>query len=109
MNRKKRIRLTGLLLAAIAAVVVSSALAAPTHGTATVTIRHQVRGCHAWSYNGGSSRASLAVKIDRGTTLMVVNNDVMSHKLVQTSGRSLKLTTPAMKRMSATARVRFDK
>ncbi len=109
MNTKKRIRLAGLALAAIAVVVAGSALAAPARGTATVTIRHQARGCHTWSYNGGAYKASLVVRIDRGTTLAIINNDVMPHKLVQTSGPSLKLTTPAMSRVSAKAHVSFVK
>ena len=43
----------------------------------------------------------------RGTTLTVVDSDVMPHKLVQTSGPSLRLTTPAMRHMSAQAKVVF--
>ncbi len=109
MKSKKRIRLAAAALAVVASALAGSAMAAPTHGTATVTIRHQVRGCHAWSYNGGSSKASLAVHLARGTTLTVVDNDVMPHKLIQTSGPSLRLTTPAMRHMSATAHARFVK
>ncbi|HEX9350802.1 MAG TPA: hypothetical protein VF877_05985 [Gaiellaceae bacterium] len=109
MKRSKRIRLAGLVLAGTAALIAGSAAAAPAHGTATVTIRHQVRGCHTWSYNGGSYKATIALQIARGTTLTVVNRDVMPHKLHQTSGRALKLTTPAMNRMAAKAQVRFVK
>jgi hypothetical protein len=109
MRGKRRIHLAAAAIAVVAAALAGSALAAPTHGTATVTIRHQARGCHAWSYNGGSYKASLAVQINRGSTLTVVNNDVMPHKLVMTSGLSAMLTTPKMNHMSARANIRFTK
>jgi hypothetical protein len=109
MKNKMRIRVAGIALAALSAVLVGAAAAAPTSGTATVTIRHQMRGCHTWSYNGGAYRASMAVKVNRGLTLAVVNNDVMPHRFVQTSGPKLTVTTPAMNRMSAKAHVRFAK
>jgi plastocyanin len=108
MARKKRIRLAAVAFAAIAAVVTGSAAAAPTHG-ATVSIRHQTRGCHSWSFNGGAFRPSLAVRINRGATITIVNNDVMPHKLVQTSGPSAKLLRPAMNHMAAKAQVRFTR
>ena len=108
MASKKRIRLAAVAFSAIAAVVAGSAAAAPTQG-ATVSIRHQTRGCHSWSFNGGAYRASLAVRITRGATLTIVNSDVMPHKLVQTSGPSAKLVRPAMNHMSAKAQVRFTR
>jgi hypothetical protein len=107
MASKKRIRLAAVAIAATAAIVAGSAAAAPANGGATVSIRHQTRGCHSWSFNGGAYRASLAVRINRGATLAIVNNDVMPHKLVQTSGPSAKLVRPAMNHMSAKAQVRF--
>lgn len=108
MKRKNRIRIAGLAVAALSAVLAASALAAPT-GTATLTIRHQMRGCHAWSFNGGAYKAALKITVARGTTLEVIDNDAMPHKLVQTSGSKLTLKTPAMKHMSATAHVTFSK
>lgn len=108
MASKKRIRLVAVAFAAIAAFVAGSAAAAPTHG-ATVSIRHQTRGCHSWSFNGGAYRASLAVRINRGATLAIVNNDVMPHKLVQTSGPAAKLLRPAMNHTSAKAQIRFTR
>ena len=106
MRRKKHIRrLVAALAACAAALLVSSASA---HGTAaTVTIRHQMHGCHAWSFEDGAYRATLNVQLKRGELLTIRNNDVMPHKLVRTSGPALKVLTPAMKHMGATARVRF--
>lgn len=108
MASKMRIRVAGVALAALSAVLVGSAAGA-TSGTATLTIRHQMRGCHTWSYNGGAYRASMAVKVNRGMNLAVINNDVMPHRFVQTSGRKVTVTTPAMNRMSAKAHIRFAK
>lgn len=107
-RRKKRIRrLVAALAACSAALIVSSASA---HGTAaTLTIRHQIRGCHSWSLNGGAYKATQFVQLSRGATLTVRNNDVMSHKLVLTSGPAVRIATPRMSRVGAVARVRFTK
>ena len=107
-QRKKNIRrLVAALAACSAALIVSAASA---HGTATtLTIRHQIRGCHSWSLNGGAYKATQVVQLSRGATLTVRNNDVMPHKLVLTSGPSVRIGTPLMKRMGAVASVRFAK
>lgn len=107
-RRKKRIRrLVAVLAACSAALVVSSASA---HGTAaTLTIRHQIHGCHSWSLDGGAYKAAQVVKLSRGATLTVRNNDVMPHKLVLTSGPSVRVATPKMSHTGAVARVRFAK
>ena len=77
---------------------------------ATVTIRHQTRGCHSWSLNSGASRASLTTTLARGGTIRFVDNDVMSHKLVKTSGPAVRyLGNPAMRHMSASVSVTFSK
>ena len=77
---------------------------------ATVTIRHQTRGCHSWSINAGASRASLTTTLARGGTIRFVDNDVMSHKLIKTSGPAVRyLGNSAMRHMSASVRVTFGK
>jgi plastocyanin len=107
MSQRKRIRrLVAVLAGVAAALLVSSASA---HGSATITIRHQMHGCHTWSYDNGAYKATLNVQLKRGELLTIRNNDVMPHKLVRTSGPTLKVLTPAMKHMGATARVRFTK
>jgi hypothetical protein len=98
---------TGALALAAAAL-----LAAPASGhlsNATLTIQHQMRGCHAWSFNGGAYKASLRITVARGTTLKVIDNDMMPHKLIQLAGPKAKLISPAMKHMSAQAKVVFSK
>jgi plastocyanin len=74
-----------LAFLALAGVLAASALAAqPSH--ASLTIRHQLRGCHSWSLNGGAYRTNQTVRLHRGGSVTVVNRDVMPHKLVETSG-----------------------
>ena len=106
MNRKQRIR-TGASALMLAALFAGSAFASSPQST--LTIRHQTRGCHAWSFNGGPYKASLKITLARGTTLKVVDNDVMPHKLIQLAGPKAKLVSPAMRHMSAQAKVVFAK
>jgi plastocyanin len=76
----------------------------------TITIRHQMKGCHAWSVNGGPYRATQRTALSRGGTITFVDNDVMPHKLVETSGPAVRYrSNPAMRHMSATVRVTFPK
>ncbi len=106
MKRKKRIRIAALALA-LTTVLAGSALASAPK--TTLTIRHQTRGCHAWAFNNGAYKASLKIRLARGTTLTVIDNDVMPHKLIQLAGPKAKLIKPAMKHMSAQAKVIFAK
>jgi hypothetical protein len=106
MTRKKRIRTTALALA-LTAVFAGSALASAPK--TTLTIRHQTRGCHAWSFNSGAYKASLKIKLTRGTTLNVIDNDMMPHELIQLAGPKAKVIAPAMNHMSAQAKVIFAK
>lgn len=57
----------------------------------TLVIRHQVQGCHSWSLNGGSYKPTQSVTIHRGGSLRVRNSDVMPHKLIETSGPTVKI------------------
>ena len=90
----------------LAAVFAGSALAAPQHGS-TLTIRHQVRGCHSWSFDKMHWRATQAITIVRGSRLTVVDNDVMPHTLVQLAGPRVHLVSPAMSKIGARAEIRF--
>jgi hypothetical protein len=105
MKRKKRIRI-GALALALAGLLAGNAFA---HSPKTITIRHQLRGCHTWSFAGGRYSASLKATIDRDTVLVFVNNDMMAHKLVQLSGPKADLTTPKMTHMGAKAVAIFSK
>jgi hypothetical protein len=85
---------------------------AANHGSATphkasIVIRHQMHGCHAWAVNGGAYRTKQRITLRVGAMMTVTNNDVMPHKLVRLSGPALRITRASMSHMSATARVVF--
>jgi hypothetical protein len=104
MSFKISIALAGL---AASVVLVGAALAAPS--SATLTIRHQTKGCHTWALTGGAWKASQHVTLAKGAKLTIVDNDIMPHTLVQQSGPQAKLSTPAMRRMGARATAVFAK
>jgi hypothetical protein len=58
---------------------------------AYLVIRHQRAHCHAWSLNGGPYTAAQHLTLSAGAKLTVVNNDVMPHRLVKTSGPSVTM------------------
>jgi len=68
------------LVVATALVAVSPAAAG---GTATITISHEMKGCHMWQLGNGRLTPNLKVVVNVGTTLRFVNNDIMPHKLIQ--------------------------
>lgn len=72
--------------AGAAAVLVAPSSAAAPPDSASIVIRHQLRGCHTWSLNGGAYRADLAVRLARGGTITITNNDPMVHKLIRERG-----------------------
>ena len=77
-----RTLLIGALLTAMLA------LAAPVGAgsTAQIVIRHQMKGCHAWAVGNQAYSASQHVRVARGTTFTLVNNDVMPHTLIRLGG-----------------------
>jgi plastocyanin len=97
-----------LLTATVAAVAVSGIASAAPASRASVVIRHQTHGCHAWSVNGGAYKATQAITLRGGATLSVTNNDVMPHTLVQTSGPAVVIPNAKMGHMSATTKVVFS-
>lgn len=105
MQRRTVIRVVAVALASSAALALASA--APAGSSTSVTIRHQTHGCHAWSVNSGPFKAALMVTVRQGTVLTVTNNDVMPHKLIQTSGPKLRLTHANMSKVAAFMRVRL--
>ena len=90
-----------------AVLLAGAATAASPAGHASILIRHQMRGCHSWSVNRGPFKATQSIALRRGGWITVVDNDVMPHKLVQTSGPSARIQTPSMAHMGATAKVSF--
>src|SRR6266480_2869443 len=80
------------IVAALAAGFVSSTSAATamTSHSLKVLITHQTRGCHAWSVNGGAFGASRTARAEIGGVATFFDNDIMSHKLVLTSGPAVR-------------------
>lgn len=93
------------LTAIVALVLTGSALASPTN--ATLTIRHQMQGCHSWSLDGKTWHPSQSTTMARGSVLTVVDDDLMPHRLVQLSGPKARITGAAMAHMTARAHVVF--
>lgn len=115
---------TATALGAAAALLPAAGLAAP--GSASLVIRHQLRGCHEWSLNGGNYSATQALKLSRGGSLTITDNDLMPHQLMVLSGPAVaerlvkpgnpstgKLKAPykagLMPHLGATLRVKFTK
>jgi hypothetical protein len=79
--------------AGVAAVLAAPPSAAAPAGSASILIRHQPRGCHTWSLNGGAYRAELEVRIARGGMVRITNNDPMVHKLIRERGPAVRMRT----------------
>ena len=77
----------------LAAVGVSATVTAGTGSmaSAALVVRHQTRGCHAWSLNGGPYAAKQLVRLGRGGWMTVTNSDLMAQELVQTSGPVVRM------------------
>jgi hypothetical protein len=80
-----------LVLTALLAGLTFSLSAAAAPSSATLTIRHQLQGCHAWALNGGPYGVVQHIKIAKGGSLVVVNNDIMPHQLVKTFGPAISI------------------
>jgi plastocyanin len=107
-------RLLVILVASLTAIAVVGATAsagtAKSPSSAKIVIRHQTRGCHAWSLNNGAYRAVLSVTLARGGTITFVDNDVMFHKLIKTSGPAVKfIGNPKMSKIGASMKAVFTK
>jgi plastocyanin len=105
MQRRHKIRGAALALAALSTLVVTAA--APAGSAGTVTIRHQMRGCHSWSFNSGPFKPFLSVNVQAGTVMRFTNNDVMPHKLIQAAGPKMRLTHSNMLKMGSSATVKL--
>jgi plastocyanin len=83
------------------------AVTAQAGTSSSVTIRHQMRGCHTWSVNGGAYKASRTMRVTRGSSVTFTNNDVMPHTLIKTKGHAVTMRHAKMRHMGATAKVVF--
>jgi plastocyanin len=94
------------LVVAAALLAVSPAAAG---STATVTISHEMKGCHMWQVGSGKLAPSLTTTLKAGTTLRFVNNDIMPHRLMQSAGPRLTLVHPNMDRLAAVSTVKLTR
>jgi hypothetical protein len=97
--------------AVLAAGLVLAAPATSHAGGPVLIIRHQMRGCHAWSLGAsGAAKVSQTVWLKRGVHLEIGNNDVMPQKLVQLAGPRTGLPEGAsMNKVGAMVEVRFPR
>jgi plastocyanin len=104
---------TGLgIIAALGAGFASStgAAAATSPQAVKVLIKHQMRGCHGWSVNGGAFGVSRSARVATGGSMTFTDNDIMPHKLILTSGPAVKFVgKAAMNHMGASVKVVFPK
>ena len=70
----------------LGALVFSLGAFAASPRNAALVIHHQVRGCHAWSLNGGPFIVHQSLRLARGGALTLTNNDLMVQELVKVSG-----------------------
>jgi plastocyanin len=119
MNIKRTTPLLALLTLAGALAAVAPAAS----GQASLVIRHQTRGCHSWSLNGGAYTPKQTIVLSRGGSVSVTNNDVMPHKVVETSGPAVTISrlssgmgmgtvsssSAMLSRMGAAAKLTFTK
>jgi plastocyanin len=101
--------LTSLLAVAILGAAIATVAAGST-ANAQITIRHQTSHCHAWALGQGAYAAHLDARLAVGGTITVTNNDVMSHRLIEKSGPTAKISvSPLMSHMGAKATVKFPR
>lgn len=100
---KRALALTGL--AALIAVLPANA----RQNYNTVQIRHQTRGCHAWSVNGGAYARVATMGVARGALVTFTNNDVMRHTLIQTGGPKVVIGSARMAKIGARAYITFTR
>jgi plastocyanin len=104
---------TGLATIAILGAGFSSSTSAATAQaprSIKVVIQHQMRGCHAWSVNGGAVAASRSARLATGGSATFTDNDIMPHKLILTRGPAVKFVgNAAMNHMGASVKVVFTK
>jgi plastocyanin len=105
--------ITGLAAVAILGAGFSASTSAATAQaprSIKVVIQHQMRGCHAWSVNGGAVAVSRSARVATGGSATFTDNDIMPHKLILTRGPAVKFVgNAAMNHMGASVKVVFTK
>jgi plastocyanin len=87
------VKRTILALATLVALAIASTATAAASSNTTLIIRHQTRGCHAWSAGSGLPyKPAQSLKLAVGSAVTVINNDAMAHQIFQTSGPHVTIT-----------------
>jgi plastocyanin len=97
-----------MLLVLAAALLAAGAVQAANPAQGSLVIRHQVKGCHTWSLDGGAFKASQSATFPRGGSITITNNDVMPHLLVKTSGPALTIVPARLGHMGAMTKLTFS-
>jgi hypothetical protein len=97
----------GALLVAALALSLSAFAALPK--SARLAIHHQEHGCHSWSLNGGPFMVHQSLRLARGASLTVTNNDLMIQELVKVSGPAVNMKLMKMGNMNMGARMHMGK
>ena len=96
--------------AAVVAQGIAGTSSAQAPAKATITIHHQMHGCHTCALNSGTGHATLSTRLARGGSITFVNVDVMPHRIFQRSGPAVHFQgNPALRHMSASVKVTFSK
>ena len=88
-------RLMFVIAAALVGATAAAAAIAGPPGHVNVTIRHQMRHCHAWAAGMGTYAAGLNLAVARNGTVTITNNDVMPHRLMQKAGPAMRISSNA--------------
>ena len=95
---------------ALGAIVATTSAVAATPRHASITIRHQMMGCHSWALGSSAVASHLSTMLKAGGSITFTNNDVMSHQLIMKSGPAKVLVgVHAMSHIGATAKVTFPR
>jgi hypothetical protein len=84
-------RTTAMLAFSVLAAVFAISASAAAPKSASLQIKHVVRGCHSWSLNGGPLRVNQVLRLARGGSLLVTNDDLMVQDLMKTSGPAVRM------------------
>jgi hypothetical protein len=79
----------------VAPMTMGDMMAASPSSTTKLTIKHVQKGCHVWSHSSRQA-ASMRLNLRRGARLVVLDQDVDAHKLIQLAGPKLALDGPMM-------------
>ncbi len=103
--KKLMLTLAGL---GLAATMLAGTAAGIGPRTAKLTIVHLQKGCHSWS-NGKTTSASAKLQLHTNGRLVIANQDIDTHRLVQLAGPARVATGGTMMMMNKGMSLVFKK